>query len=675
MGYKRYRHRKYETHYHSIIRYCCMFFLSLQLIWSTCGQSTILKTVYHLNKQMEFQYGYAEAVKAGTTIYISATFPKDVSGSGIYPNAFQMETQIRKVYGDLKVTLNHFGLNFNNVIEENIYTTDMGSLMQAMYIRSEFISSESKMTSTWIQIYSLLDPTALVAVSMVAELGDSPQTNVFYLHESLEQQHGMAHAVLVKDLLRTSSTQSLDDWGNVLYPYDYTMQITKVYTDLTTTLAHFGLSWKDVILERVFVCNMFLFKQHLPTRATVLNNHTQFAIAWTEVVAMSKPGLVLSVNIEAYAGSGKRKVFSMAHQVEQQYGFIQAVQAGPYLCVSGTQSIDGNGVVVGLGDMWGQVSKVYADISMTLGQFDADWNQVVLESTYTLDLLALGWASGARFNFLNDRTNLSSVWLKTAEMVFSGTLLQTHILADLRLESASQAAQQAAAKHTKGPVVTPSSGEASPHTSFHFLEYFLIVGSVLLFVWLLALLVRHCTCWHVFPPATLKEIHPLVEVEAQTKSPKRNGKSKEEKKRSSAGGEQSKITHNMTVMIPSMEAKGLQDGKELKRGRSALSKKSDGTIDWTSRRSDSSPLTLFRMDQMELANSDTIPTIQPSDAEDTFLLESTYERSPLSAMYGAISINEIISPDLIPEDEESDFPWSVNNSQEVPLSLSGESKR
>lgn len=125
-------------------------------------ESALEKTVYHLNDQLEFQYGYAQAILVGSTLYISGTMPKDSSsgsgGAGLYPNAFQMETQMRKIYGDLKATLGHFGLNFYDVIEESIYTTDMASLNQAMYIRSEFISPQAKMTSTTVQIYSLLDP-------------------------------------------------------------------------------------------------------------------------------------------------------------------------------------------------------------------------------------------------------------------------------------------------------------------------------------------------------------------------------------------------------------------------------------------------------------------------------------------------------------------------------------
>jgi len=560
-------------------------------------ETMLEKSVFHLNKQLEMQYGFAQAVAAGSAIYVSATLPKDTTGSGVYPNAFQMETQIRKVYSDLKVTLNYFGCNFNNIVEENIYTTDMATLTQAMYIRSEFISGDSKMTSTVIQIFSLLDPSAMVAVSVVAEMGDYPQDNVFYLHQSWEQQHGMAHAVLVGDLLRTSSTQSLDDWGNVLYPYDYSSQIKKVYSDLTKTLAHFSLDWSHVISERVYTCNMYTFMHNLDARALVIGNYSHFATSWTEVVQLINPGLVISVSIEAYLGNGKWKTFSIAPRIEQKYHYVQAVSAGPYLRVSGTQSMDGNAVVVALGDMWGQIAKVYADISSTLGALGTDWSQVVREQIYTLDILALGWANGARLNFLQQQTNLTAEWLKTAEMVVPGSLLQVHLAVDLRLTSPSQVILNPQGTQVpQVPQLLPKQNRPQ-QPSLHFSWEDLI-----LHYW-----------WLVVLASVLLSI--MIG----------------------------------TVVILVMRRRGnktLPNQSPDNRGRVAALTNRNRKIDWTSRRSDASPLTLFRMDQIEQIENSCLPTpVQPRIGELASLLSNGF-----NPVHGAISINSIISPDLVDDE-------------------------
>lgn len=123
---------------------------------SISAASDIPKKPFHLNEKMEKEIGYAQAVRIGDTLYISGSV-----GAGEMPSA------IRESYDELKKTLAAHGLDFRNVVKENVFTTDLDAFKASKEIRKEYYGTECP-AATWVQVQRLYLPKFVVEVELVA---------------------------------------------------------------------------------------------------------------------------------------------------------------------------------------------------------------------------------------------------------------------------------------------------------------------------------------------------------------------------------------------------------------------------------------------------------------------------------------------------------------------------
>ncbi len=126
-----------------------------------------VKQEFHLNGY-EKEFGYSQAILVDKTLYISGTVPADANGRLVAPN--DMPGQMRAVYANLKRTLEANGADFDEVVKETIYTTDMDALLKAADLRFEYYGKDHPPTVSWVQVQRLLDPGFLVEIEVVAEL-------------------------------------------------------------------------------------------------------------------------------------------------------------------------------------------------------------------------------------------------------------------------------------------------------------------------------------------------------------------------------------------------------------------------------------------------------------------------------------------------------------------------
>lgn len=110
----------------------------------------------------EDDYGYREAVRVGNTLYISGNV-----GKGAMPDA------IRTAYGHLGKILAHYGLGFQHVVKETIYTTQLDALKENRAVRREFYGKEFP-AATWVQISRLFEPEYVIEVELIAVFPDQP---------------------------------------------------------------------------------------------------------------------------------------------------------------------------------------------------------------------------------------------------------------------------------------------------------------------------------------------------------------------------------------------------------------------------------------------------------------------------------------------------------------------
>ena len=99
-----------------------------------------------LRPEVEKAYGYSHAVKIGNDIKISGAVSMDDEGN---PTAIgDLGQQMKNCYTDLEKILNHYGCTFDDVIVENIFTTNMPLFLENAAYRNSIYTKQHRAFST-----------------------------------------------------------------------------------------------------------------------------------------------------------------------------------------------------------------------------------------------------------------------------------------------------------------------------------------------------------------------------------------------------------------------------------------------------------------------------------------------------------------------------------------------
>ena len=132
------------------------FLLNSQL---TAQDNTIKKEKFNWGRgDQDTSSGYAQAIKIDNVIYISGTVAREVNPEGI-----------KRVYENLGRTLQHYGATFQNVVKENLYTTDIEAMKQHNAVRKAFYKGDFP-AATWVQISRLFMADAKLEIELIAYL-------------------------------------------------------------------------------------------------------------------------------------------------------------------------------------------------------------------------------------------------------------------------------------------------------------------------------------------------------------------------------------------------------------------------------------------------------------------------------------------------------------------------
>jgi len=126
-----------------------------------CGQDNkIEKDKWHWgnHQKQDTSAGYVQVVKVDNILYISGAVARDVTPEGI-----------TRVYQSLEKSLASFGASFQNVVKENLYTTDIEAMKLNNAARKAFYKGDFP-AATWVQISRLFMPDAKLEVELVAHL-------------------------------------------------------------------------------------------------------------------------------------------------------------------------------------------------------------------------------------------------------------------------------------------------------------------------------------------------------------------------------------------------------------------------------------------------------------------------------------------------------------------------
>ncbi|WP_298497210.1 Rid family hydrolase [uncultured Algibacter sp.] len=144
--------------------------LTLTFVTQSCEQQ-VKKTIvendvpeyFMLRPEVEKAYGYSHAVKIGNSIKISGAVSMDDEGN---PTAIgDFEQQMKNCYADLSKILSHFGCSFDDVVVENVFTTDMPKFLEHAGYRTEIYKKQFP-TGSWLGVKELAIPEFLIEIEL-----------------------------------------------------------------------------------------------------------------------------------------------------------------------------------------------------------------------------------------------------------------------------------------------------------------------------------------------------------------------------------------------------------------------------------------------------------------------------------------------------------------------------
>jgi enamine deaminase RidA (YjgF/YER057c/UK114 family) len=145
------------------------------------AQSKVAKEAFHLGVPWEDQYGYAQAVKVGDTIYVSGQLSHDDQGNMVAPAPLDaagriadhgnMGAQMAQSYANLKKVLASYGATMDDIVEEVVYVTDMeAAFAVAGAVRREAYGGAPVVASTILVTPRLAFPDQLIEIKAIARV-------------------------------------------------------------------------------------------------------------------------------------------------------------------------------------------------------------------------------------------------------------------------------------------------------------------------------------------------------------------------------------------------------------------------------------------------------------------------------------------------------------------------
>lgn len=137
---------------------CCLCSMTTLII--NAQNADIQKEKWHWDNPLkqDTSAGYAQVVKVGNVLYISGAVCTEITPVGI-----------TRLYKALEKALKSYGASFQNVVKENLYTTDIEAVKANNAARKAFYKGDFP-AATWVEITRLFMPDAKLEVELVAHL-------------------------------------------------------------------------------------------------------------------------------------------------------------------------------------------------------------------------------------------------------------------------------------------------------------------------------------------------------------------------------------------------------------------------------------------------------------------------------------------------------------------------
>jgi 2-iminobutanoate/2-iminopropanoate deaminase len=137
-----------------------LLILFLFAVSAGAQDQSILKDKWHFDQpiKQDTSAGYVQVLKVDNVLYISGAVATEITPQGI-----------ARVYQALDRSLKSFGCSFQNVVKENLYTTDIETMKKYNATRKAFYRGDFP-AATWVQVSRLFMAEAKLEVELVAHL-------------------------------------------------------------------------------------------------------------------------------------------------------------------------------------------------------------------------------------------------------------------------------------------------------------------------------------------------------------------------------------------------------------------------------------------------------------------------------------------------------------------------
>lgn len=143
--------------------------------------SRIGRLVESFGVPWEKEYGYAQAVRHGDTIYVSGQVahdgpevvaPAPLDAQGRVTDFGNMADQMRQAYANAEELLRRFGASLDDVVEEVLYVLDVDAAFAAAgpVRKAAYRREDPRVASTLVGTPRLAFPVLLVEVKLVARI-------------------------------------------------------------------------------------------------------------------------------------------------------------------------------------------------------------------------------------------------------------------------------------------------------------------------------------------------------------------------------------------------------------------------------------------------------------------------------------------------------------------------
>ena len=119
--------------------------------------------LFQLRPEIEKAYGYTHAVRIGNDIKISGALSMDDQGNRTAVG--DLEQQMKNCYADLDKILKHYGCTFDDVVVENVFTTNMPKFLEFAAYRNEIYKKQFP-TGSWLGVKELALPEFMIEIEL-----------------------------------------------------------------------------------------------------------------------------------------------------------------------------------------------------------------------------------------------------------------------------------------------------------------------------------------------------------------------------------------------------------------------------------------------------------------------------------------------------------------------------